>query len=496
MKKIVIIAIILSLFILPIVSAEDVVFSVDQKEYYFLTGQNAIIPLTMNNTFEKEINGRLTYTITQIMNQGGSQYSSSNSQTQSFAVPVGNNTIQINFGKSNQPMEVEADLEFSFTENDDTHLVSLNDIIIYFVSNQSQMNNQQNPMQSSSEKITNAEPSENNQQQPQTPQEQLQNNQMNQDSQALKNQIDQKMAEQQAQKQAFEENLFNNPDFQKQHQSLQNQGYNISEKQMDVESNSTGSFNFTYENQDGKKATFKGKMEDGKLTDFQKQTAEDRQELFETLNQSKEFQRYHQQLQNESYNQTSVNYDQQGNTTTMQVTYENNENETATITAEFLDQQLKEVTLSKEDDLHPLLWITPVLIVSGLILVFFYYKYFYKSKESLGTGKHVLKKPFDYKKEAARLLSQAEKYYEQRRYKKAYGKAGQSLRLFLSYEHGLKKEITNDDILRFLSDKQYPYDEIKRCFTLCSLVEFAKYKTSKTDFNQVYATVRSIIAQS
>ncbi|MBS3749537.1 MAG: hypothetical protein KGY67_07555 [Candidatus Thermoplasmatota archaeon] len=478
------------------VSAEDIVFSVDQNEYYFLTGQQAIVPLHMNNTYEKQIDGKLTYTITQTSSQSGGQYSSSNSQSQSFSVPNGNNSIQINFGRSDQPLTLSADLEFSFTHDDKTHIVSLYDIIIHFVSNQSQMNNQQNSQQSSSEEIKNAEPSSENQQQSNTPQEKLQNNQMSQDSQALKDQIEQQMADEQQQKEAFEDNLFDNQEFQKQHQSLQDQGYNISQKQLDAESNDTGSFNLSYENEQGETASFKGSMDDGELTDFQKQTAEDRQHMMDALNQSEQFQTYQQQLEDEGYNQTDISFDQNENTTKVKLSYENEENKTATITAEFLDEKLEDVRLSKENDIHPLLWITPLFVFVLVIVLFIYLKYGKNKDEESVDSKKIMKKPFDYKKEAKRLLIAAERLYKQGDHKMAYAKAGQSLRLYLSYEYGLKKEVTNEDILHFLKDKRFPYDEITQCFEMCSLVEFAKYTGSDHDFKQVYSTVRSIVSAS
>ena len=494
MKKIwVIILFILTIFCLPHIAAEDVEFSVDQTEYYFLTGQQAIIPLTMNNTFEKQINGRLTYKLTQTVNQGGKTFSSTNSQSQSFSVPEGNNTIQINFGKSDQPLKVEADLEFSFKDNDEDYLVSLEDILIYFVSNQSQKNNQQNTKKSNSEKITNAEPSSNNQNQPQTPQEKLQNNQMNQDSQALKKQIQKQMTEKQTRTDEFEQSLFNNSDFQKQHQSLQDHGYNLTNKKMNAESKDTGTFNFTYENDQGEQASFKGKMKNGELTDYQKQTAEDRKKLFETLNQSKKYQDLHKKLTEQGYNQTSISYDQRGNKTIMNISYENDENKTALITAEFYDEKLQEVKLFKQKDISLFLWIFPVILIIVFVGIYLYYRYF-KQNNKIDSFQRQVTKPFNYKKEAARLLSEAERLYQLGKYKEAYGKAGQSLRLYLSYKHGLRKEITNSDILNFLKNKQHPYQEIKHCFCICSLVEFAKFKTNESDFKRIYSTVRSIIA--
>jgi len=144
MKKLGIIIAFLVLIALPIATADDIIFTVDQKEYYFLTGEQAIIPLMMNNTYEKDIDGTMRYTATQRINQGGSSYSSTNSQSQSFSVPKGNKTVYITFGQSDQPLQLDVSLEFSYTDDDTQQVITLDDITIYFVSNQSQQQNQCN----------------------------------------------------------------------------------------------------------------------------------------------------------------------------------------------------------------------------------------------------------------------------------------------------------------------------------------------------------------
>ena len=147
MKKTLIILGLFLILLCPIVQADDVTFSVDQLEYYFLTGQQAVISLTINNTFDKNIVGQLKNTITREVNQGGVQYSSSNSQSQTFTAELGNHTIGINFGTSQQPLTLIIDLSLSFIEQD-SYEVELDNIKIYFVSNESQMNNQQNTQSS------------------------------------------------------------------------------------------------------------------------------------------------------------------------------------------------------------------------------------------------------------------------------------------------------------------------------------------------------------
>ena len=62
---------------------------------------------------------------------------------------------------------------------------------------------------------------------PQDPQQRLQNNQLGQDSSALQKQIRKQSQEQQQLKEQFQQALEKNPSFQGEHQSLLQQGYNL-----------------------------------------------------------------------------------------------------------------------------------------------------------------------------------------------------------------------------------------------------------------------------
>jgi len=496
MRKTLILFTFILLLLVPLVPADndDIVFSIDQKEYYFLTGQQAVIPLTHNNTYGKDISGMMKYTITQEVDQNGFVYSSSNSNSQSYTVHPGNQTINVNFGSSETPLTLRVSLSFSYTEDAENREVSLSDISIYFVPDQSQMNNQQDPQQAASEKITDATPSQDDQQQPQTPMERLQNSQMTQDSAALKDQIQQQLNDQKQQQEAFEQSLFDNPEFKEIQQDLLDQGYSLKEKQLDAMNNDSGDFDLTYQNKQGETATVQGSMENGEITDIYKQTAEDRRQMMEALNQSQEFKQYQEQLQNEGFNQTSLSFDQQGNRTTMNLTYQNQENETATITAEFQDNELQDVILNRQEEQNLFFWIIPFLIIALFVGLFLYLRYKRRHQVLTSIELENRKEPFDHRAMAKRLLIEAEALYGQGQYKEAYAKAGQSLRLYLSYEHGICRELTNAEIIRFLKKKQYPYSEIKQCFDLCSLVEFAKYTANEIDFRTIRSTVGTIIS--
>jgi len=491
-KKILLLAFVSLLFI-PIASANDITISVDQSTYYFLTGQQAIIPLDVNNTYGKQINGKLKYTITQEVNQGGYHYSSSNTQSTLLNANEGNNTVNLNFGTSDTPITLKVGMVFSYEQKDQRE-VTLNDIAIYFVSNQSQMKNEKNGKESSSQKVVNNNQNQQNQQQQQNSQQKLQNNQLSQDSSALKQQLQKQLQQQQQQKEKFEQNLFNNSEFQEHHQDILQKGYNVSSTELNPTDNNSGDFKINYQNEKGEKATLEGEMNGGKMDEIQQQTAEDRRQMLESLNQSKQFQEFKEQLEHDGYNQTDIEFTQDGNETQVNVNYQDENNQTATINAEFENGMLKSVELKKENQISPLIWILlPVVLIASFIIYILYKKYVNKVTAIRNKTLMVKEKPFDYISEANELLEEAKKLYDERKYTDAYGKAGQSLRLFLSYNNGLNRELTNDDVVKYLRRKNKSYKKIKECFDLCNLVEFAKYHVNRKDFDKIINTTRKTI---
>jgi hypothetical protein len=59
----------------------------------------------------------------------------------------------------------------------------------------------------------------------------------------------------------------------------------------------------------------------------------------------------------------------------------------------------------------------------------------------------------------------------------------------------LKKEITNEDLLYFLKNTDYPIKDIESCFRKSSLVEFAKNDPNKNDFEEMVVLAETIIGK-
>ncbi|MEX0569553.1 MAG: hypothetical protein Q6363_010430 [Candidatus Njordarchaeota archaeon] len=504
------------LLVIPVANAGlfnsgDITFSVDQKDYYFMVGEDAIIPLHIENTYGKEINGILSYSYTQEINRGGMYMSYSNSQSTTFSVKKGKTTQGLNFGTSDNPATLDIDLKFVYTEKE-PRVVNLEGIRIHFVSDESQKQNQPGGKSASSEKYS--PPQQSSQQnpfsqmqkqidemmrrsqQPQNPQQALQNNQMTQDSSALKKEIENQIKKQQEMKREFREKLFQNPELQKEHQELLNQGYNLTDADFNPLSNDTGSFELRYQNLNGGKASLSGEMNNGKIENLKKDTPEMRRELLNKLQQNKQFQEYQKQLQKGGYSRQNTEISYKKEKTIIKVNYANRENETATIKAEAVNNTIKNVELERaEKQKKDYWWILLVLLVLLLLaaLGYFAYKRFSKKSKPEREVKKKSEKPFDYRSESIRLIEKSKSLFEQKRYKDAYGTAAQGLRLFLSYENRLNKETTNDEIINFLREHKKEYKEAKECFDLCSLVEFARYKANKEDFDRIIRKARGII---
>ncbi len=500
-------------------SSENIKFSLNQKEYYFKVGENAIIPLEIENTYGKQIGGMLSYTYTQEVNQGGMHFSSSNSQSTSFSIKNGKSVQNLNFGTSDNPSTLSISLKFVYSDKE-TKAVNIEGIKIHFVSQDNQKQNQENRQSFTSQNYQQPQQTQNSQdsfqqmqkeidemmgrnqqQNQQTTQQKMQNNQLSQDSSALKNQIQKQLQEQEGMKQEFQRQLSSNQEFQKEHQTLINQGYNLTSGSINPISNNSGDFELNYQKQSGETAQIKGEMENGEVKNLQSLTEEDKNNLIKELKQNKEFQKLEKELKNNGFDEKEYKFSLDGNKTGIKVDYINAENKISTISAEAINGTIQNVKIENLDKTNEksYTWLLTLIIAAILIFVLYYLykKYYLKSK--VGTilpEKIVVEESFDYKKEAQKLIKKSEELFKKEQYKDAYEKAGQALRLFLSYKYGLKKEITNDNILRFIKDKEKDIRKIKECFDLCSLVEFAKYNPNKKDFDKIIETAKAVIDKS
>src|SRR5437867_461624 len=534
--KIVALLLIIFMGFFQAVYAQDILLSTNQTEYYFKTGENAIIPIEINNTYRKQISGTLEYAITQLINQGNIQLSNYNTEKKSLSVNEENTKVSLDLGKSDTPSNFTVNINFNYNENGD-RIVSLGPIIIHFVSDESQKNtHQQNKMQSSSQPNTQSNQQDlfsqqqqqmeqlknellgnqqdlfsqqqqqmeqlqnnvlgNQQNLSQNKQQQLQNNQMTQDSNALKQQLEKQVQNQEQIKKEFEQKLFSNNDFLNRHKELLKNRYNMSRSNLNAISNVTGSFDIKYNSTNGKWATLQGNMKNGTITEITEQSQAEQEKLLQKLKQNILYRQFHSKLLTEGFSQNDITFDANGNETNIILKYEDQKHANAKIIANFVNDEIKQVTLEDRNS-NPLnlmlLIIIVVTIVSAISIYFVIKKFINKERFTIIDSSSIPNlKSFDHVTESKKLIDEAIKYHDKGRYKEAFGTAGKSIRLFLSHDSGIKREITSEELIQLIQKNNYPVDDIRECLKITDLVEFAKLKASEYDFKKIISLLNKL----
>jgi len=541
MKTLAILAILLLAFlgIFHLVYAQDVYLSTNQTQYYFKTGENAIVPIQINNTYGKPISGSLQYKITQQINQGNAQLSNTNSEEKSLSIDNKNSKVSLNLGKSDSPSDYSVNINYNYNVNGD-RIVSLGPISVHFVSNgsnknihenakmqsssqpnnqpqtgpqdlfsqqQQQMQHQLNEMLGNDQDLFSQQQQQmqqqlnemlgNPQNQSQNRQQQLQNNQLSQDSNALKHQLEKQVQKQEQVKNEFKRKLFSNNDFLNEHKKLLQNGYKIGNSDLNPVTNDTGSFNIKYNNTNGKWATLQGNMKNGTLSQINQQTQTQQDKLLEQLKQNTQYQQFNSKLLQEGFSPNNTTFVPKTNQTDIILNYANDKNENASILAEFLNDSLKQVTLkggnSSQFYLIPLLVLVAIML--SAVSIYLVIKKIYNKNKSLVDSSLTSKpKSSDYIIGSKKLMDEAVQHYDKGQYKEAFEIARKSLRFFLNGDADIKKEITNQELLQLIQNNiKYPLDDIRDCFKITDLVQFAKSEPTESDFKKIISLLEKLV---
>lgn len=528
MKKTLIITILLiTMAILPAFAAGDMKISLEQTEYYFQVGEEAIIPITTENTYGKDIPGTLSYSVTQTVNSAGMNFSSSNSNASTIMIPDGKNKISLNFGTAKNPTTYTVNLSFKYNENDN-RIVEIGDIKINFVTDKSQWKPQKNSVSSSSQKMEESASSNDPfstdpfsmsrsmmrqhmkemdemeqemdrmfQNSPSMPRnrpqgnikQRLQNGQMQQDSGALKKQMEQQIEDQKKMKEEFQKNVAANPDFQKKHEELKKQGYDLDKENLNPKSADSGSFDMNYKNKKGESMNVKGEMNQGKMEKMDSMGSEEEKALKENMEKNPQFNKLKKELEKNGFKQQETKLDKKDDKAVARTEFKNDENKKATIKTDFnKDKKVENVAIEgeKPEELSkkPPYWILGTIVLAGLLTYFLMKKLFPKKAPEKKEEK-AEEKPFDYKEESQKMLEKARELYAEKEYKDAYSNVSQAMRLYLSHKNGITMEMTNDEMVKFLKQRHRTNGKVKECFDLCSMVEFAKYEANDEDFGRI-----------
>jgi len=313
--------------------------------------------------------------------------------------------------------------------------------------------------------------------------------QQNQDINTIKQQMQKQMEEEEQNRKHLEGIINQSRKFREAEEQLAKNGYQFDSKTINPDSNSSGTFEYTYRNEEGDSAKISGEVADNKIKELRRWSKEDAERLAELLENSTEFQELHQNLISRGYNINSRLFSEpEQNMSDFDYKYEKPEaNEKAIIGNITLTGKVVSIGIYGEDG-YP--WWLVVLILAILLMLLLFTVY-NKYRKELPAEQIKIKK-IDFRKEALRMIDEAESLFAEGMMKEAYAKVSEGVRFYFKHKLNSEGELTSTDILKKIKGKAN-YSKAKNCFELCDLVKFAKYKPNKKDFEEAVKKGRMLI---
>ncbi len=324
----------------------------------------------------------------------------------------------------------------------------------------------------------------------------VQNNQMPQDTGALKQEMQKQREEYKQMQQELAQKIQEDEEFKKAHEEMLEQGYEMTGGEVDPESNNTGDFKMNYQDAAGETASVSGSMQDGEMQDMQKQSSAADKQMMEQMQQDPEFQKMQQELSEQGFNQSKPmpSFERDGNQTELTMEYQDAEGERAEITTKFENQTVTSVEMERDvkkedEEEEENEWYRKLpgilLMLAGIALVTYAIMKVNKKKASQGNAMTDHEKPINHRKEAKKMLAEAQKLFAEDKRKDAYEMASQAVRLFYSHKFGYRKELTNSQTVDALKKHGGGHKDVQKCLNMCGMVEFAKYSANKKDFSEI-----------
>ena len=220
------------------------------------------------------------------------------------------------------------------------------------------------------------------------------------------------------------------------------------------------------------------------------------EQLMQQLQQNPDFQNFDEQLSNEGLTQQPPSLSMSDDETLLSVPYENDDM-SATISAEFQNGQITNVLLERPSDEieSDLLWIISLII--GVIAVAVFISMKLPKKKSIIQTPMIVKNDnytISYVDLTREMLTEAQQMYDEDLFKDAHEKLSQSIRFYYSNRFSTGTEITNMDALQLLRKENIPeFNSILDYLGMCEMIEFAKNPTERKRFFSAIESFSQII---
>lgn len=492
------------------VAAGDITFIAESSDFYIPLGQQAAIPITVTSSFDHDVDGTIQFTtVEQLQNSGTVMYSTKN-RVYTDTVSPGTAQIMLDGGTSSVEKSLKVQITYDYTDGSPVQ-VTMPEIVIHFVSQIPPSQGSQASVTSTSGPGSGNVPSSSSVQIVQqtvsvqqqagrdgTMQQALSNSQQSQDASALRDQLQREAQKAEQDKAAFEETLGRDPLLASVNESLAADGFTRQSLSSNPASGTSGSFAMEYRNAAGESVSLGGSMESGKVPSVKEQSKAP-VNVTSPLASNATYQAMAQQLQNKGFRRNSTALDLSESGATANLTFQDPQGKQAFINATTSHGNVTQISLEMEKEApFDYLPVIAGIVIGAVALVAAWVLYRKLRNRPLparlkAAGEDLFVEPFDHRRAARDLLIRAEAAFREERQADACGLAGQALRLYLSHENRVRRELTNTELVALLKSMGHETGKVQDVLSRCADVEFARGMVDGEEFAALVATIRAMI---
>lgn len=493
------------------VSAAGITLSTDRSEYTFPIGEQAVIPILAENTYDHDVAGFLrTTAVTDMVTQGMS-FRSTSSSGRTVSIRKGSSEIRMEAGTADTDQTLTLSFTFDYTEGNPV-TVTLGPVTVRFV-REGSAKQEGSPVTSSSRQ--GAPPSSQQQGQGQQQGQQggssqqspqgggsqqqggtgnaLQNAQLPQDAQALRQQLGGEMAERNRMREMFLEKLRKDPLYTAVNERLLPAGYTPGEPAVETATGENGTFSAAYTGPGKENVAVSGLLEKEGVAYVQEESGPSLP-VPETFANDPAFANATSELKSGGLSQTGTIINTTPDQQAVNLTFRDGDGKETYLNATLRNGVVNVSVTRPEQQADEGIPILPIAVIVILLLAMYWLVRRRRAGPEAG-GIPEPPAPVDYRVAAERLVAEGDRLFAEGRPGDAYGRIGQALRLVLSYRHGDRSEMTNEEIISALQRSGISVLVDKPVLDRCSEVEFGKGIPDRAEFERFVEFARKRIGE-
>lgn len=487
MRRLLLLALLVAFGCVASAAAAGITLSTGQSDYTVPVGEEATIPVTVENALGADVPGALVQGV-RFVPEGGDPAV----RTQSRPLTLFSDTREmiVSAGTATEPGTFFIEVAFEYGDGPRIR-VALPEIRVHVVQSateQTEQTEQTNRQVSSVSSVSTSSGTGGPQQGAPSSSPGKLPGQMPQDMESLQDQAAREHDRMQAMRSALLAGLEEDPLVREIHAILTSHGYVRATATIDPASEGTGTFVFDYRGGTGEAIRVGGLVTNG--TAVYAAYATDRSLVVPAaLPVDETYRRFANELGDAGFFPVSAAVNATVGATFVRVGFADSRNRTAAITATLVGGEVQAVDLEEPPDLFP-------LAGAGALCIVLLIAYLVRRGAPGVPEPPVSPVPVDPRGEPLRLLDQARDEFDRGDRKEAYGTAGRALRSYVSSVYGTGAELADGDALRLLEESGRETGAAPSILEQCAAVSYAGSPPLDEGFRAVIRAIEAFIRQN